>query len=118
MSGLNNALPHYVFLHSLPSDLYRQWMEEGLDSEGYRFVVDRLGDIVTKCEKKDAEIVLDSVEEMDWYGLRSELKFVGMMEVSVAGEPVSMKVTGYISPRGRGVMWVEDGVMPLDDPSM
>lgn len=123
MAGLNNLRPHYVFRHSLSPDDYGRWEEHGLgycrDFEVDRmFMVDELGNMASLRSESDRVIVLDWVGVMIWLGVKSELQFGGTFDEVVANQPVSLKVVGYISPTGRGVMWVEDGVTPLDDPNM
>ena len=121
MTGLNSLRPHYVFRHSLSTDDYGRWEEHGLGF-GRDFGIDRLfkveeiGSMASLRSERDRVIVLDWVGVMIWLDTKSELQFGGTYDEVVAGQPVSLKVVGYISPSGRGVMWVEDGVTPLDDP--
>lgn len=117
MSGLNNTRPHYGLVHSLTMD---QWarLEAGSSLEVTIFEPGSSG------PGENIVLELDSAKQVDYRP--SNLAIHGCMTMVVSENDVVLRCAGYIAYGnvgacgygGTGVLWVEDGVTPLDDPSM
>lgn len=111
MTGLNNTKPHYVVAHCLGENGLRQLSPD--DSLGVTVVA--LVALGKPSLPIQTTLRVDSAELVEWRP--SNWAFRGCVTMSVAGEDLEMKCVGYLAERGTGVLWVEDGVTPLDDPT-
>ncbi len=107
MTGLNNTKPHYVFNHALSAD---EWVLLKAGANSLELLLLEPG---ANTSTSRALLKLDWVKQED----ARNLAFHGCVTMDVAGIDVNLGCAGYIA-YGGGVLWIEDGVTPLDDPLM
>lgn len=117
MSGLNNTQPHYVFRHELRPPGFDRLAEHGLDPKvpGDNLFVLDLAILGGYGTSEQSVLEVSSLERSNLK--LTDLAFHGFVSVTVADELVRLSCAGYIARSGSGVMWIEDGVTPLDDSS-